>query len=295
MKCVNRRTVDDPRWTDPRTHPMYASNPRILLPISTTHPDRTAALTLSLCDGFGADLYLLNPHTLPEQTPLRVTESSSDRERKVAEEVMELSREAPQTIDVSGSVRTGRKLRSLIDDAASEHHIDLVVLDADMFSDDFGLGRSDIRRIARRASCDVLVMSGLNPADTLRTILVPIAEGPHSSLAVSVAKAIASADKSWVDVFHVISPEASESEQSEAERLLENAARKIGSDRADRWLLEADDAASAIIEQSEHYSLTVMGTPERNRLRRFFFGSKTDSVVTEASVPVIVAWNDRSS
>lgn len=274
---------------------MFTSNPRVLLPISTTYPDRTAALTLSLCEGLGADLYLLNPQTLPEQTPLRFTDSSTDRERKVAEEVFALSQRAPQGVQVTGGVRSGRKLRSLIDNAASEHHIDLVVLDADMFSDEFRLGRSDIRRTARKASCDVLVMSGLAPADSIRTILVPIADGPHSSLSISVAKAIASADKSWVDVFHVISPDASGGERSEAEQLLEKGARKIGSDRVDSWLLEADDVASAIIEQSEHYSLTVMGTPERSRLKRFFFGSKTDSVVTESSVPVIVAWRNRSS
>lgn len=271
---------------------MTRSKTQLLVPITSTSPDRAEELALALAEGYGAELHLLNPIVVPIQTPLTLPEDRLEHERNVAGEVLSLLREAETEVDVHGGVRVGHNLRRLLVNAAAEYNADLVVLDADMFSEEFGLRRRDIRRIARGAPCDVLVVSGTDTFENLRTVLVPIAGGPHSGLAVEVATALDEAIGVWVDVLHVIPPLASVEDRETATRLLSDAVDKFDSDRADDWLLELEDVAGAIIEESQQYDLTILGTPERSRLKRFLFGSTTDAVVDEAGVPVIVAWRD---
>lgn len=273
---------------------MTTSTVRVLLPTTHPVPDRTAAVGLALCEGFEADLSLVSPIVATEIVGQPVDELRSERERKIAEEVFALSQRAEDNVHVSGGVHPGRSLRSIITDAATQHDADLVLLDADVLSDEYGLSRSEIRKIARSVTCGALVLSGPDVPKTARiTILIPIADGPHSRLALSVARACAPVDDVWVEILHVISPTATESERTAAEDMLETAKEGFNSGRVDSWLLEADDVAEAIIEQAEHYTLTLIGAPERPRLKRFLFGSTTDTVVSEAEAPVIVAWGNQ--
>lgn len=265
---------------------------RVLLPISSRSPERAEELALALCEGYGADLYLINTHTVPDQTPLTLPEERLEEERELAGEVLSLLIDQNPDVEVSSGVRIGHSLERLVINAASEHNIDLVVLDAEMFANESRLGRSILRRIARKADSDVIGVSGPGSIDEMRTILVPIADGPHSGLAVEAAAALLTARDVWVDVLHVIDPSSSEEEREAGTRLLRNALEQLENDRADDWLLEAEEVSEAIIEESEHYDLTVIGAPERNRLKRFLFGSTTDAVLSESKVPVLVAWRN---
>lgn len=273
---------------------MTRSTSRLLVPITSTSPDRAEDLAMALAEGYGADIHFLNPIVVAERTPLTVPEKQLEQERKVAGEVLSVLVERDSDVKVDGGVRVGHNVRKLIVDAASEYNADLVVLDADMFSEEFGLRRRDIRRIARGVPSDVLVVGGTDSFENMRTVLVPIAGGRHSALAVEVSVALDAATDVWTDVLHVLPPGASVEDREDAEQLLAEALDEFESDRADDWLLESDDVPAAIIEEAHQYDLTVLGTPERSRLKRFLFGSTTDSVVDEATVPVIVAWREAS-
>lgn len=270
---------------------MSQSKSRVLVPITAPSPERAEALALSVCEGHGADLYLVGPQSSPGQTPS--TPPEERLERASPGEVQSLSLDEGRGVNLAGGIRVGHSLESLVTNAASDHDVELVVLDSDMFPARSRLRRSKVRRIAQRATCDVLVVSGPGSLEDMRTILVPIADGPHSGLAVEAATAIASARDVWIDVLHIVPPSASRKDREQADRMLRDALGRFDSDRADDWLLEADDVAEAILEESTHYDLTIMGTPERNRLKRFLFGSTTDSVVSESTVPVLVSWRNQ--
>lgn len=273
---------------------MNESRCRVLVPVASTSPDRIEEMALALCEGYGADLYLVNLRTSSDQTALTLSEEQLEQERVVAGEVLSMLREHDPGVDISGGRRVGHDLESLVVSAASEHDVDLIVLDANAFSDGSRLRRSKVRRIARKATCDVIVVSGPGSLEDARTILVPIADGPHSGLAVEAAVALESARDVWIDVLHIVPPSSSEEDTELADRLLGDALGKFGSERVDDWLLEADNVAETIIEESTHYDLTIMGTPGRNRLKRFLFGSTTDTVISRSPVPVVVAWRNRS-
>jgi len=139
------------------------------------------------------------------------------------------------------------------------------------------------------------------------SILVAVGAGPHTGATVDVAREIADATGSWLELFHVVpSDEAlvdgdatavddadSDEYAAAGDRLLSAARDRLGDfDRVDRWLVEDRTAAGAIVEQSPYYDLVVVGAPTTGTVGRFVFGSTTDTVIGDAEVPVVVVEAD---
>lgn len=144
------------------------------------------------------------------------------------------------------------------------------------------------RRLYEAPPCSVLTVNGDAGFGDCASILVPIANGPHSGLATDVASALVHQWGAYVDILHVVDPDADESARKAAERRVETGANRIGQDdRTSTWLLEAVDPAAEIIEQSRYYGLTIIGAPQSSRLHRFVYGSVSDSVTKEADSAVL--------
>lgn len=80
------------------------------------------------------------------------------------------------------------------------------------------------------------------------------------------------------------------------ERLLSAAADRLGGfDRVDRWMIEGESPADAIVEQSAYYDAVVVGASTTGAVGRFVFDCTTDVVVDESAVPVIVVEADGST
>ncbi|MFC5279150.1 universal stress protein [Halorubrum rubrum] len=163
------------------------------------------------------------------------------------------------------------------------------------------------------ASVGTAARATLNGADRATgpertsSILVAVAVGPHSGVTVDVAKRVAEATDAWLELFHVTpsidgidggasdadSVDEDGAEEAAGERILDAARDRLGAfDRVDRWLLENDSVAGAIVEQSPYYDLVVVGAPTTGTVGRLVFGSTTDTVVDESAVPVVVVEAD---
>ena len=141
-------------------------------------------------------------------------------------------------------------------------------------------------RISDRIHCDAVTVERVRPSPTA-SVLVPIAGGKHSGLSVAVASAIARRTDAVLELFHVAEPDET---TEQVDELFEDAAERVHDDvDVDTWTLEREDVADAIVEQSNHYDLTVVGEPTRGRLRRFVFGSITDDVSEGAHNSVLVS------
>jgi len=150
-------------------------------------------------------------------------------------------------------------------------------------------------RLSRKT--DVVTVDNRGETDRIASILVPIAGGDHSQLAVETAVALAAANDAAVDLFHVIEADTDEAKQT-GQQLLAEASATVDpaeSDRVDTWLYETPGAAAAITEQSNYYDLTVMGAPTDSPLKRFVFGSTSKQVQREADSPVIVVHTHNSA
>lgn len=151
-----------------------------------------------------------------------------------------------------------------------------------------GLRRATTDRIVANAQADVVMANGTGDLDSLASILVPVAGGPHTDLAVRTARALARYTDSWLELFHVVPEDADEEARERAEACLSGAAMGLeGFERSDTWCYEAADPAAAIAEQSRYYDAVVMGAPTKGRIRRLVFGSTVDAVDERVEVPIV--------
>lgn len=153
-----------------------------------------------------------------------------------------------------------------------------------------GLRKDAIERIVARSPTDVLVAQGRGDLTDLASILVPVAGGPNTPLAVSAAVALARQTDAWVELFHVVPADAGSDVRAEGADVLRDAEEHLGDFASfDTWLYEANDPADAIAEQSEYYDAVVIGAPTKGRIKRLVFGSMVDEVNREIAVPLVTA------
>lgn len=172
--------------------------------------------------------------------------------------------------------------------AVDTHDVDTVTLQSRRSPSSRPLLLPPTERLAHAVPCDSIVVNGSPAAGRISSILLPIAGGPHSGMAVDIAGCIASDMGAWVDVLHVVD-RAPGGHTREGERYVATARERLADlERVDTWTLEADDVAEAIIEQSHYYDMTIIGAPSKGRLQQFIFGSTTNEIRTEAGNTVLM-------
>ncbi len=159
-------------------------------------------------------------------------------------------------------------------------------------------------------------------ADRVCSVLVAVAGGPHSGAVVDVAERVADATDAYLELLHSAPSDALDPDTGDpvadpvdadrfdadftddtesadddhvvaGTRLLAAACDRLDElNRVDCWLVEADAAADAIVEQSPYYDVVVVGATTTGTVGRFVFGSTTDAVVDGAAAPVIVVEAD---
>ena len=148
------------------------------------------------------------------------------------------------------------------------------------------LGTSTIDTVIDEADCDVFVENvGIreaphalyvpdvdghtvaplaeSDAETIESILLPVGTGPHAALASEAARAVARTHDASVTVLHVIPPDASGQQRSDAKDLLSFAEYVLGSEvDSETELREASDPTAAIIKAAKDHDFTSIGSPE---------------------------------
>jgi len=203
--------------------------------------------------------------------------------RDVAETVLHARNKLPDGLDVLGQTLTGPSPIETVDTATARFHVNTIVLGDDTSE------RLEAQ-IAKRTGCDTVVVSESPESGSVASILVPIAGGELSGAAVDVASAVAAATGAWLELVHVLEPSDARLSRPEATALLEaGAARVPDTVDVDTRIIDDDDVTSEIIEQSGYHDVTIIGAPQKGRLRRFVFGSTTATIREEAPNTVAMA------
>lgn len=245
----------------------------------------------SIAAGENAELVVLNAVSLPEQTPLSLATRAGTDHAKAIARVTETVVETSSALPVSGSVRVGHALASIVVNAIETHGSRIVVMDESWHDSRlYPVRRTPLEKIVTSIDSSVVVPTGGSFPESPASLLVPVADGPHSGRAVEIAHSIASTYDSWIELLHVVPPGDHEG-RAEAEKLLSRTADRLGDyENVDTWVLEAESVAEAIIDQSQYYDATVIGAPRTPRLRRFVFGSTGETIRKHASNCVVTVW-----
>lgn len=265
----------------------------ILVPLLTpavpalTDQLRVAA---SLARTTDATLHIVNPITMPEQTPKECgSELTADDERELLDwAVRNVSRSA-SAVD-SRFLYTHRLVNGILS-TIRRNDIDTLVVPSESESGVLRQGLTE--RLALRAECDVITVNGQCGYEQVPSILLAVAGGPHSGLAADIAQRIAVDCDAWIDILHIVETDAPDHRRRQAETHVEGAYQRIARpELTSTWILEATDVAEAIIEQSAYYGLTVIGAPTKGRLRRFITGSTNRTIRDNARSVILSARNN---
>lgn len=260
----------------------------VLVPVPADGRVEDAVMTgAALARSSDAALVVVSVVTVPVQTPLSLRARGLTDSRRLAVEAAAVS----DVASTRAAVRVGHSVEASVVGAVSDYRADVVVFDAAFDAESAGLAwRSLAARVAERADCSVVTLGTASPPSTVASILLPVAGGPHSTLAATVAGAVADARDAWVEVLHVLDSDATDDERADAEQFVETVRDRLPDpEHASTWVLDAPDVADAIVEQSTYYDLTVLGAPRRSRLRRLVSGSTTGAVRSGAESAVVTA------
>ncbi len=263
----------------------------VLLPLDEGDvPGAVLEIGRTVAAGADADLVVPNVVSVPRLTPLRLPEHLLAAHRTETRRVLDRVRAAAPSLSVTGTVYVGHRPSSILVDAADTYGADTVVLPRAW--DDSRLSpltRTPLETLLAGTDCSVAVPAGPLP-ETVSSVLVPVAGGPHSAAATDVAGAIARAHGAWVDLLHVVPDDDPDGHEHAEECLSAASARLADLDAVDTWTLEAPDVPEAIIEQSQYYGVTVVGAPRRRRLRQFLFGSTAGTVRDRSPDGLVTVW-----
>jgi nucleotide-binding universal stress UspA family protein len=255
---------------------------QILVSLTPNHSQPSIDIGLALAEGADADLVFLSPAVFPVQTPRYLAENELAEYRQVLKCAVQTAERRGFDGSVTAEVRIGRNHNRIVTNAVNVYDSDIIVLGVSSRSGRLTqLRGTRAERIAARTKCDVVSVAARTSPKNVASILVPVAGGPHSGLAVDMARTLQQAYDAWVDILHVVDTEAAQAEHDRAkDYVMAGLDRLDAYETASPWILEAPDVTAAIVEQTAYYDLTVLGAPRTQSLKRLVFGSITDDVRT---------------
>ncbi|WP_170093908.1 universal stress protein [Halomicrobium sp. HM KBTZ05] len=273
------RSADEPDERPAVDEPVGESHDVVLYPIFEGHSSHTFEIARDIAEGAGAKLLVLDLYAHSDEIV--------DESQRVARDLLATHLDDSHDVPVETHYeRTDDPVDAVIT-VAREYETRLIVFDEHTPESLVHPLANDVpNRISDRVETDAVTVERTRD-DRVSSILVPFAGGPHSGLAVAIAGAIARSTDAVVELFHVTEDDGTDASVDE---LFEQARERLPDGVAvDTWHLDRPDVADAIIEQSAHYDLTIVGEPSRGRLKRFLFGSVTDTVRSDSSNTVLVS------
>lgn len=262
---------------------------QLVVPIA--NPETAEPLMLTAIDvarDMGAEIHVISVVTVPQQTPLDEGREFVDDEREVLEEAMTLADDAD--VPIRGTIRIGHDIAPAILNTVEQYDSDAVLMGwrSRGRRRDFVLG-SNVDRIVTQAECDVLV-ERISPTEDVNSILLPTAGGPHAEYAAEIAQAIARPRDARINVVYVVSPDADEDERKDArEKLASTTTVLEGYDDVESTLLEGEDVADRLVEESTEHDHTIVGATREGLFQQIVFGGIPEEVGRRAEHTVIMA------
>ena len=122
----------------------------------------------------------------------------------------------------------------------------------------------------------------------LDSVLVPIAGGPNSDAAVSVAADLARYWHASLLLLTVVPPSRDRSTWMEADARLHNYADDVDTVPVEVGVRTRDDIVTAITECARDHDLVVIGKSERSFFRRLFRGTIPEQLAERTDTPLFV-------
>jgi nucleotide-binding universal stress UspA family protein len=201
---------------------------------------------------------------------------SSDASREAASTLLKARTDSFVDVPIESHAIVGPSPADAIVTAADDYDADLVVFGQDA-------PENLEPAVAKRVDCDTVVVNERDTLDEIRSVLVPIAGGPHTNAVLAVAGDVASAHGANVELLHVVDEKPSAETTDAAEELLSKGASNLPSSLSvTSTVVDAPDVADPIRDASAEHDCTIVGAPTKSPLQRFVLHSHAEQIMDAA-------------
>ena len=147
---------------------------------------------------------------------------------------------------------------------------------------------STLDPVIGQAPCDIIVVKPdqTDPDREVKRVLFPLrGTGPHSELAVEVLDLIARKYNAEVTILHVL---RKGEDQTDARDMIESIAEQMPDVRCTVKIVESDDSAISIFNESKNHDLLVIGATNETRFHRLLFGSVPEIIAKHCPNTVLM-------
>ncbi len=194
-------------------------------------------------------------------------------------------------VPVHTMIRLCRRVPDAVRDTANENASDLIVLGWPGYTRSRGrFFGSVIDPIVDNPPTDIALVRH-RTRRTLRSILVPVAGGPNSRLAVRLAIGMAkSCEEGPVKIvlLHIVPVGARAAARVRAEQVIRDALNGSDYEHIEPRVVEGTSVVDTVLEQAEGCDLIVVGATEEPLFRNLLVGAIPAQIAERASVTVVV-------
>jgi nucleotide-binding universal stress UspA family protein len=245
--------------------------------VAVANPDNALSLvrnTYKLCDAKNGQVELLHMVPVPDQVPLS---AAGDYMLEGKEAILEIMLYLTTSFPVSTTIRYCRNVARGVISVIRQKKADMLIMGwrGKRRPSVFRLG-STVDPIIERSPSSIVIMKDCGNKEFER-VLVPVAGGPNSALALEVASILVEQDKGTVVALTVERGEGRFDIDEFVEEHAENL--RLPSEQITTKTIQSSNVVEAILEEAKEYDLIVLGTTREPLLRR----------VTRETIPDIIA------
>jgi APA family basic amino acid/polyamine antiporter len=258
--------------------------------VALNNPDTMGMLMQTACaiaKKFDGKVTALNVVEVPSGTPLQKGMADFSQQRLLLSRAENFARQ--QQVKFDKLIKLSHRLSHGILETAEEKDCNFIIL-----------GRSQPEKmldkilttvvdlVLQEAPCNVAIVCG-NKMENIKRVVITATDNPNSRLAAELSPALAEKFKADLLALHVIPPGSGAEEEARAKAWLDSFMEKADlKTKGERRILQAEDPAKAIAEQTGEGDLLLMGTSQGGTIERLIFKSVPEDVAQLSSVPLMI-------
>ncbi len=269
----------------------YSSRYEYSVMVAVANPANTLRLvqsTYRICGHKNANIELIHMVPVPDGVPLfdatKCKEYITPGREALQEAMLYLSIHFP----VNLTIRYCRNIARGIVSAIREKRTNMLVLGwhGTNKSHIFNIG-STIDPLIEQSPCDVVVLKDCGGNKKFNNILVPVAGGPNSALAVEIASIMADNPESVITVLTI---DNGRNRKFDLDEFVKVQSEKLGlpHGRLTAKVVTSNKALMAIIRAARNYDLVVIGTSNKPMWAQFGRRSLPEKFACRTSKPTII-------
>ena len=272
--------------------PVFEAEPRsfrILVPMANEETaDQLLQFATSMAKAYDADITALNVIRVPRQLPPSEGRKYLNNARSLLNRAVAI--EEKEDVPVYTLVKVAHNIPKAVIETCEEKNIDLMVIgwEGDIPRHDRAFG-TILDEIILNTVCDIVMVRRAPTEKTeIDRVLIPVTNIRYALLSIQIAEAMLKDRDIPIVLFHSTESEDVEDIKGQYEEELQKYADQINPERYQVTVRRAYGIVDAVLAETQHRDLIIMGAPEEGLVRRALFGDIPEQIAKAVDVPIIL-------